>query len=170
MVAQQALFPWRESPAAKARMLLWAIIVATGYGCGDPPCAEGKEAWIDESPQAMTEFREVVDEVKADTRFVDRFSVRGSLFLRQLDTADYQDFNVPKAMAWFRAGRGYIALDPGDTSFCYRDCEVGGFMANAYVYSGPRRYGYKDIVQMIDSVNLGGGWYAHVTTCRGCDE
>jgi hypothetical protein len=170
MVAQRALFPWCEMTGEKVWMLPWAIIFATGYGCGDPLCAEGKETWIDEAPQAMAEFREVVDEVSADTGFVGRFSVRSFLFLRQLDTADYRAFNVPKAMAWFRAGRGYIALDPGDTSFCYRDCEVGGFTAYAYVYDGPRRYGYKDIVQVIDSVDLGDGWYAHVTTCRGCDE
>ncbi len=151
-------------------MLPWAIVFVTGYGCGDPPCAADKEIWIDEAPQAMAEFRGVVDEVKADTGFATRFAVRGSLFLRQHDTARYRVFNVPRAMAWFRAGRGYIALDPGDTSFCYRDCEVGGFRANAYVYSGPMRHGYKDIVRMIDSVDLGDGWYAHVTTCRGCDE
>ena len=118
----------------------------------------------------MAEFREVREEINADTAFVDRFSENGYLFLRDLDTAEYALWNVPRVVGWFRRGRGWLALDPGDTTICYRSCEVGGFLANACIHSAPMRHSYKSGVRMIDSLDLGSGWYAHVTTCRGCDE
>lgn len=103
---------------------------------------------------------------------MDRFSNKGYLFLRELDTSKYLSYSMPKVMDWFRKGRGYISFEKRDTSFCYKECIHGFNTTNGYVYYKPfgKKHDYKTGVQITDTLSINDIWIAHVVTCSGCEE
>ena len=139
-------------------------------GCGPPECAEDIELWIDEAPAALEEFLAVREEVLADTAFIREQHGRARLFLMARDTAGYPKSRLPKLTAWFRHGRSHIDISAQSTSFCFRECVAGHYSAYGSVYFLRKQHDYKLGVEVLDSLSLGNGWYAHVRTCRGCDE
>lgn len=130
------------------------------------------KGWIEEAPQALQEFELVRQELEDNPTFVDEFSRNESLFLRKIDSIEYQDYPVPKVREWFRNGRGYIDFQENSISFCYKQCIKGGRTANAYFYSIPQRHqhSYKSGVEIVDSLTIGNEWRVHIVTCNGCLE
>lgn len=148
------------------------FLMLTGLfgGCGPPRCADDIEHWIEEAPAALEEFKAVREEVLADTAFIRERHGEVRLFLMARDTVDHPKARLPKLMRWFRQGRSHIDISSEFTSFCFRECVVGGYSAYGTVYYQREQHGYKTGVEFVDSLELGNGWHAHVNTCRGCDE
>lgn len=156
---------------SRSRKFLGSLgFVCLFNGCGPTKCARNIEQWIDEAPTALNQFLEIREEVLAHRGFCQEQAVQGDLFLREMDTAEYAKHDLPKLMSWFRAGKGYIAIEDEYTAFCYRECEVGRYSAHGRAYFRRMQHQYKSVVVVVDSTDLGNGWYAHVTMCTGCGD
>ncbi len=133
--------------------------------CGTPGCAGGVEHWIDEAPEVLKEFHVVQAEVLADDILEKKRDTLGRLFVWPSDTARRNKAELPALRAWFRAGRGFLTIAEGRSTARYRVCDGWGYWAQGVLsHSVPRNAE----AHVVDSLDLGGGWYAWVGACEDC--
>ncbi len=155
--------------SAHLRSLLIVILALVLLGkCGTPGCAGDVEGWIDEAPDVLKEFQAVQAEVLADHFLVRKRDTLGRLFVWPRDTVRSDRTELPKLRAWFRAGRGFLKIAEDHCSARYRVCDGWGYWAQAVLSQGRPKTSHEVAAQMRDTMDLGGGWYAWVTSCEDC--
>lgn len=151
---------------------LFAIVVIGFLLYGSCSCnkCENVDSWKDDAPKAFDEFMFVKKEILSNKQFQNEFLTQGMLFLRAFDTNEYNNYDMPYLKEWFRNGRDYISFHGNDTSLCFKECSSGSHTASGYIYYNKKKGKYKSSVQLIDSLYLGKGWFAHIVKCNGCND
>lgn len=149
---------------------LWIFIAALALlvRCGAPGCAEGVERWIDEAPEALKEFRTVQAEVLADGVLEKKRDTLGRLFVWPSDTVRPNSAELPALRAWFRAGRGFLTMAGEQSKARFRVCDGWSYWAVGVISQGRPVLSHEMAAQLVDTMDLGDGWFAWVTACEDC--
>lgn len=154
----------------KLKLCVIIVIGFVLFTCCSFNRCENIDSWRNDAPKAFQEFEMVKREIISKKEFQNEFSNQGILFLRILDTSKYRSYDMPYLKEWFRNGRGYISFSENDTSLCFKECECGRYTATGTIHYGRKTGKYKSSVQLIDSLYLGNGWFAHIVKCTGCND
>lgn len=138
--------------------------------CGRPECANDLEHWVEGAPAALVELDSVRQGLLGDTAILKAFGHQELVFIHPRDTTKSSLQQNAGLMKWFRSGKKWIAIDRESVQACYKECRSGRYTAHGYLIQGKMPHGYSSAVEMVDSLYLHDGWYAHVTSCTGCGD
>jgi hypothetical protein len=147
------------------RFLILLIGIAF-FGCKGLNCGDVDE-WINDAPAIFEEYKEVKKEILSNQAFMDKYTHQGSLFVQSKDT----NYSMPKFEEWLEKGNGFISISDSSESLEYRYCYAWDKTSYAaFIYKGKQVGQYHSMVEIIDSLYLGDGYYAHVIHDKDTDS
>ena len=163
-------------------ILLFSFTIGIISGCD--PCEKTTKTWKHDAVVAVTELKQATKEVSDNDSIFNSIKFdNGDLYLdsRVLEEMPQENKNaIPRLRQWFqknidkKGSRSGISFKDGTITASFKTCIYKSISYEACLYyseNGIRpsfTKGWKQGVELKDSLDLGDNWYYILSRCDGC--